>query len=182
MPRVVDQSARDDWKWEGNVQARLVDFLVSEGWTGIRAPDTESQERGVDIEAHHGHRTLLVEVKGYPSRTYVSGPKAGRPKPTQPTLQARHWFSHAVMTAMQMRDRNPPAEVAIGLPDHDRYEGLVASTEDSLSTLGIGVAFVSSTGGGRWRIRPGPGRSTLLHSASERRSPRSGSSTRSATS
>jgi hypothetical protein len=162
MPRVVDQSARDDWKWEGNVQARLVDFLASEGWTDIVVPDTEQQERGVDIEAHRGYQTLLVEVKGFPSTTYVSGPKAGRPKPTQPTLQARHWFSHAVMTAMQMRDRNPLAEVAIGLPEHDRYEGLVASTEDSLSTLGIGVAFVSPTGRGRWRIRPWPGRSSVV--------------------
>jgi hypothetical protein len=41
---------------------------------------TASRERGVDIEANRDSGQLLVQVKGYPSATYVLGPKEGQLK------------------------------------------------------------------------------------------------------
>jgi hypothetical protein len=152
VPRILHPDVKGAWNWEGNVQRAIADFLDTQDWTDITVMDTEGQERGVDIEAHKGDRTLLVEVKGYPSTVYAAGPKAGLAKPTDPALQARHWFSHAALTAMQLR--RPNAEVAIGLPRARRYESLIDVTRDSLWTLGIGVVLVDEDGAVSWAIRP----------------------------
>lgn len=65
--------ATTEWRWEGNVQGAVVRHLAALGIH--RVADTSSHERGVDIDAARGPEWLLVEVKGYPSATYVRGPK-----------------------------------------------------------------------------------------------------------
>jgi hypothetical protein len=69
-------------------------------------------------------------------------PKRGQAKPTQPTNQARQWFSHALLGMMLLRDKRPDAEIAICFPAFKTYENLVARTQFSLGLLGFGV-FVS---------------------------------------
>jgi hypothetical protein len=93
------------WYWEGNVQASVARFLVAAGWTIESAADTASRQRGIDLLATKEGRRLGVEVKGYPGTVYARGARAGQPKPTAPTTQARHWFAQALLTAVLVAAR-----------------------------------------------------------------------------
>ena len=134
------------WFWEGHVQDELAAHLAGEGWEVREAADTESKAPGVDLLATRDHRWLAIEVKGFPSTTYDHGPKRGQPKPTQPTNQARQWFSHALLGMMLLRDKRPDAEIAIAFPRFKTYENLVERTKVSFGRLGFGVYFVNENG------------------------------------
>jgi hypothetical protein len=54
---------------EATVQARLAAYLAGDGWDIRRVADTASREPGVDIIAGKGTRNLVIEVKGFPSRS-----------------------------------------------------------------------------------------------------------------
>jgi Domain of unknown function (DUF6946) len=135
-----------DWFWEGNVQQAVVSHIIGEGWTIEATADTASRARGVDILATKNGRQLAVEVKGFPGTTYARGPKAGQPKPTAPTLQARHWFAEAVLTTLLTRARRADHEVAIALPDMPRFRALLVEVEWALERLAIGVYLVAADG------------------------------------
>ena len=66
-----------DWFWEGNVVETIARFLADDGWTIVGKVDTHSKERGVDIHATRDGRTLLIEAKGYPAKTYRDARRAG---------------------------------------------------------------------------------------------------------
>ena len=83
----------EDWYWEGNVVQAIANFLAQSGWTIVRKADTRSKERGVDIHARKDGTTLLVEVKGFPSKSYRDSRRSGEAKPTNPTNQAQQWYS-----------------------------------------------------------------------------------------
>ena len=134
------------WFWEGHVQAVLAEALAHDGWTVQAAADTESKEPGIDLLATRDDRWLAIEVKGYPSTTYEHGEKRGQPKPTQPTNQARQWFSHALLSAMLLRSKRPDAEIALCFPSFGTYERLIQRTRQSLSNLGVGVYLVQEGG------------------------------------
>jgi Holliday junction resolvase-like predicted endonuclease len=142
VPPPVGGSIHDDPRWEGNVQDAIVAHLASEGWTIVSAADTASQARGIDIIAERDRRRFLIEVKGYPGTTYARGEKAGQPKPTQPTLQAKHWLSDALLKTMRTREKHPEAQVAIGLPDMPRYRTLLCEIAGSLVALDVHVLLV----------------------------------------
>lgn len=127
------------WFWEGNVQTALVAHLQADGWTIERAADTAVRTRGVDIVARKGRRRLAVEVKGYPATTYARGPKAGQPKPTAPTLQARHWYAEALLTSLLTRAKYAGYELALALPEMPRFHSLPKDTDWALGRVGIGV-------------------------------------------
>lgn len=95
------------WHWEGNIQAALVSWLVEQGWSIRSAADTAAKTAGKDIIAVDDDRTLWISVKGYPRGT----------QKTNPSTQARHWFSHAVFDLVRYRDESDRAELALGLPD-----------------------------------------------------------------
>jgi hypothetical protein len=139
---ITGSTIYDDPRWEGNVQDAIVAHLKAEGWTIISAADTASHARGIDVVAARDGQKLLIEVKGYPGTTYARGPKAGQPKPTQPTLQAKHWLSDAILKAMRTRGKHPAALVAIGLPDMPRYRSLLADIAGSLSALEVLILLV----------------------------------------
>lgn len=96
-----------DWFWEGNVVEAIARFLADEGWTIVGKADTHSKERGVDIQATRSGRTLLVEAKGYPAKTYRDPRRAGEIKPTNPTNQAQQWYSHALLKVMRLQNKHP---------------------------------------------------------------------------
>lgn len=112
---VTEASGDRPWFWEGHVQSTLAVHLASKGWEVREAADTESKAAGIDLLAEQCQRWLAIEVKGYPSTTYDHGPKRGQPKPTQPSNQARQWFSHvarddaAPPPSAGRRDRDLPA-------------------------------------------------------------------------
>lgn len=70
-----------DWFWEGNVVEAIARLLADEGWTNVGKADTHSKERGVDIQATRSGRTLLVEARGYPAKTYRDPAVLGRSSP-----------------------------------------------------------------------------------------------------
>jgi Holliday junction resolvase-like predicted endonuclease len=138
----IGSSIRDDPRWEGNVQNTIVSHLAAEGWTIVSAADTASQARGIDIVAERDGQRLLIEVKGYPGTTYARGEKAGQPKPTRPSLQAKHWLSDALLKTMRTREKYPDSQTAIGLPDMPRYRTLFAEIAGSLAALEVHVLLV----------------------------------------
>jgi hypothetical protein len=131
---------------EGTVVAAVVRYLMEKGWTIKAVADVVRKERGDDIRAERDGAILVVEAKGYPSREYADPRRAGEKKPTHPSLQAKHWLSNALLTALVVQGTRAGALVAIALPHTGRYESLVSSMESPLRRLGIGVLFVDIDG------------------------------------
>jgi hypothetical protein len=134
------------WYWEGNVVDRLAEHLESEGWQIISRADTASKERGVDLQAERSGQTLLVEVKGYPSTSYRDPARAGQHKPTSPTLQAQHWFSHALLKGMRLQNSHPGAAVALAFPAFPRYRALALEVGTGLSKIDLQIILLSESG------------------------------------
>jgi hypothetical protein len=134
-----------EWAWEGNIQSCVVTHLAATGWSILRVADTAQRERGVDIIAQRDGQRLLVEVKGWPSSTYARGERAGQPKPTQPTLQATHWFAEA-LTSLIRRGGEPGSRLAMGLPAIPRYRTLLGQVGWALDRLDITVYLVTAEG------------------------------------
>ena len=112
VPASPDQA----WHWEGNVQARIVTYLVENGHAIRAVADTASRAPGRDIEAETPDgKTLWVSVKGFPERSA--------------NTQARHWFSQAMFDMILYRAECPKAEFAVGLPaGFATYENLSPRT------------------------------------------------------
>lgn len=139
-----------EWYWEGHVQDRVQDHLIREGWMLLSSADTASQETGVDLVMERDGQRLNIEVKGWPSTTYRRGPKAGQPKPTNPTVQARHWFAGALLSAALLRDAQPDARIALAFPDFPRYRKLLARTASPFDALDLEVLLVEEDGSVDW--------------------------------
>jgi hypothetical protein len=144
IERAVDPTA--PWYWEGNVQATVARFLVSEGWVIESVADTASRQQGIDLMATNGARRLAVEVKGYPGTVYARGERAGQLKPTAPTNQARHWFAQALLAAVLTGGSREQVEIALAFPDMPRFRDLIARTEWALRRLGIRVLLADESG------------------------------------
>ena len=128
------------------VQAQVVEFLRVKGWTIDRQADTATKERGIDVEASRDGVTLACEVKGYPSRGYADPRRAGEVKPTSPSVQARHWYSQAILTSMLTRHDHPNYEVVIVVPEAATYRALHDRTAESLARVDVRVWFVREDG------------------------------------
>lgn len=135
-----------DWYWEGNVADAIASGLTNQGWSIVSKADTVSKARGIDIHAIKEARSLLVEVKGYPSTSYRDPRRASERKPTNPTNQAQHWYSHALLKAMRLQTAHAGSKVAIGLPDFPRYRTLFSETRIALQKLEIAVLFLDAGG------------------------------------
>ncbi len=125
------------WYWEGNVQARLVAWLAGQGYTIVGVADTASRERGPDIAAiEPGGKRLWVGVKGYPKGT----------ERTPPTVQARHWFAHAIFEALLCRDNDHDVSLAVAFPDFPRYRNLASRMTWIRGSLPLPIYWVTETG------------------------------------
>jgi len=135
-----------EWHTEEHTQALLVEWLKGEGWTVVRAANTATREQGVDVVAERGDERLGIEVKGFPSRYYVVGPKKGLVKPTTPVEQAKKWFCHALVPAMRLRTREPETRSVMCFPDFPVYRRFYEETASSLRAAAIEVWFVNERG------------------------------------
>jgi hypothetical protein len=143
---VPSDAPPEDWFWEGHVQKRLRAYFVTRGWSVISEADCLKRERGIDLHlGRDGHR-LAIEVKGFPSATYARGSKKGQPKRTSATLQAKHWFAEALLSAILCQALHPDDRVAIAFPDFPRYQSLIDSTRHALEKLEVGVFLVRANG------------------------------------
>ncbi len=141
-PQVASPVAETDdhgrpWHWEGNVQARLVTHLASEGWRLVSAANTAAKSTGKDIVAERDRKSLWISVKGFPESK----------SRTHPATQARHWFSHAVFDVVMYRDEDASVELAIGLPaGYTTYENLAARVRWLRQNLPFSIYWVSESG------------------------------------
>ena len=118
----------------------------SPGWTIVRTANTATRERGIDVVAERAGERAGVEVKGYPSRLHVAGPKKGQLKSSTPANQAPKWFAHALVPAMKLRSREPETRSVICFPDFTTYRNLFEATASSLAAAGIEVWVVTQAG------------------------------------
>ena len=143
---ISTSSPHDDWFWEVNVQETFARHLAKEGWSITSTSDTAARQQGADIVASREKEILIVEVKGYPSDQYVSGSKKGKPKSTNPSTQARHWYAGALLTASLARDSYPKARVAMVFPDFVTYRSLIARTKFVLDAGRLEVFLITDKG------------------------------------
>ena len=100
------------WYWEGNVQAKIVEYLMSAGWEIVKSSNTVTREQGKDIVAKKNGKDLWVSVKGWPEKSQ--------------NPQARHWFSSAIFDLVLYKDENPNVLLAIGIPGGFKtYQNLI---------------------------------------------------------
>jgi hypothetical protein len=135
-----------DWPWEGAVQALFADFLQSWDWTVTATADTAAKARGVDVLANKGRRRIGAEVKGWPSTGYADPRRSEESKRTQPSTQAGHWFSQALLKAMMLLDTNPDHESLIVLPDYPRYRDLERRTVTGRAAAQLHVVLIHPDG------------------------------------
>jgi len=135
-----------EWHAEANVQAALVIALAGEGWRILSVANTATKEHGIDVVAASDDQTVGIEVKGYPSRAYADPARAGEVKRSNPSTQAGHWYSQAVLAAMRLRGKKPQWRSVVALPDCQRYRDLHAETAGSLAASGIEVWWVDQAG------------------------------------
>jgi hypothetical protein len=124
----------------------VVVHLELDGWDIKSVAHTESRERGADIRATRAAELLIVEAKGFPGTVYARGKNQGKPKPTKPSVQARHWYSHALFDCILRQSEYPDAHVVMALPDFTVYRNLLARTGDAIRKLQIGVYLVQEDG------------------------------------
>ncbi len=144
--RVPASKDGHEWFWEGNVQATLVRHLANDGWRRRRVADTHSREHGVDIEAGSHRRLVLVEVKGYPSATYIKGPNEGQKKGFGVGAQARTYFGNAVLTGLLMRSDNSEARVVLVFPDLETFRTPARRSALPLHRAAIEIWLVDESG------------------------------------
>ena len=144
-PDRTPADAREEWSWEGNVQAALIGHLAAAGWRIRRVADTRSKEHGTDVVAQRDGRVLHVEVKGWPSRKYVDPARAHEAKKTPP-LQARVWFGDALLHGMRLRSEHPTDDVALCLPDTGTYRRLATVILLALTHARLRLLLVSENG------------------------------------
>jgi hypothetical protein len=142
----ADVNLKKPWCWEGGVVRAVASFLTARGWSIERIADTEMGEPGADIKARRSSSVLIVEVKGYPSKTYERGARKGQPKRTNPATQARHWFAEALLTALLRQAEDPQHHVAIAFPQFAVYTKLLTRVTKSLKVLGLIVLLVQESG------------------------------------
>jgi len=135
-----------DWPWEGAVQEVFASYLRQYGWSVTGTADTATKAHGVDLLASKGNRLLGAEVKGWPSKVYADLRRASEIKKTQPTTQAVHWFSQALLKAMMLLDSHPDHESLVVLPDSARYRDLARRTVTGRTAAKVHVIFVQSAG------------------------------------
>ena len=143
---VPNQSVTLDWFWEGNVTLSLAEWFRADGWSVLSQADTRTKQRGLDLHLRKGSIDLLIEAKGYPSQFYRDDRRSGEKKRTNPSLQAQHWYSHALLKAVRLQRRYPTSRIALAFPDFPPYRRLFEETDAALSKLGVAMFFLSSTG------------------------------------
>ncbi|HUZ96766.1 MAG TPA: hypothetical protein VMU57_17825 [Edaphobacter sp.] len=89
---------------------------------------------------------LLIEVKGYPSKSYRDPRRFEEVKPTNPTNQAQQCCSHALLKVMRLQTKYPKAVVALAFPDFPRYRALFEETQGGLAKLEVAMLTMRADG------------------------------------
>lgn len=121
------------WYWEGNIQSKVVNHLVINGFTIRSVADTASRTSGKDIIASKNGIELWISVKGYPEKSQH--------------VQARHWFSGAIFDLILYHGENPQVQLGIALPDgFITYGNLVPRIRWLKNSMPFQIYWVSESG------------------------------------
>ena len=140
--RIVETTMKEEklepdfhpWYWEGNIQSVLVSWLVRQGYTIRKVSDTAARAQGKDIIAvDSSEKEHWISVKGYPEKSS--------------NVQARHWFSDALMSLTLYRDENSSVNLGLALPDgFATYLNLAPRIEWLRRAMPFTVYWVSEEG------------------------------------
>jgi hypothetical protein len=148
---MTEYNHQDDWFYEGQISKKLVEYFKENGYTIIKDNSDKISARGEDIiVSKQGHQEI-IEVKGYPTTIHTKGKDKGKPKPTNPKLQAKHWFSEALLSSIFNYQRHKDKDnfkLALAFPLTDRYKELLGKVEDFFTdnNLNFKVYFVDDNG------------------------------------
>ncbi len=119
IPRnpIGDEDKSTDWFWEGNIQAKIIEYLVSNKCQILSVADTASRQPGIDIVAKKDGLNIWVSVKGYPRET----------EKTKASTQASHWFKDVIFDVLRYRQEEKNVIIGVGLPDFPRFHNLANS-------------------------------------------------------
>jgi hypothetical protein len=67
-------------------------------------------------------------------------------KPTNPILQAKHWFAEALYDLIRAKSARPELEIALGFPRFERYVKLLREVEWFREKAGLLCYLVSENG------------------------------------
>jgi len=139
-------SYENEWFEETNISRKIRDYLKATGHEIIRFND-DKRQKGHDIEVIKNDIKTIIEVKGFPSKYYVGTEKQGKKKPTHPNLQAKHWFSEALLSLLLAKcEAWGEVTIAMGLPRFQKYEELCSKILPLREKLGIKIYFVDESG------------------------------------
>lgn len=146
-----EHNHREDWFYEGQVSSKLVEYFKENGYSILKDNSHNIQARGEDIIISKHEQKEIIEVKGYPSSTYTKGTKKGKLKSTNLKLQAKHWFSEALLASIfnyQRQKTKCNIKLALAFPLEDKYKELLGKVEDFFSDHNIDfrVYFVDKNG------------------------------------
>lgn len=122
------------WCWEGNVQERIVEHLMRDGFRLTRVANTHTREPGRDIEAESTNgKKLWLTVKGYPEKSAHT--------------QARHWFAECLFDLILYREADGEADLGVGLPDgYATYGNLAKRIKWFKNAVGFRFYWVKEDG------------------------------------
>lgn len=142
---------QEDWFYEGQISKKLVDYFLKNGYKILKDNSEKISARGEDIIVSLQGQQEIIEVKGYPTTVHTKGKDKGKPKPTNPKLQAKHWFSEALLSSIFNYQRHKDSKnfnLALAFPLIDRYKELIGKVEDFFTDNNINfkVYFVDDKG------------------------------------
>jgi Holliday junction resolvase-like predicted endonuclease len=148
---MTEQNHKNEWFYEGQISKSIVKYLLNKGYEIIKDNSDNITAKGEDIIASFNGQREIIEVKGYPTTYYTNGKNKGKPKPTKPHLQAKHWFSEALLSSIfnyQRQKQNGRFILAIAFPLTDRYKELISKVEDFFTdnNLSLKIYFVDEKG------------------------------------
>lgn len=97
---MTEYNHQDDWFYEGQISKKLVSYFIKNGYTVLKDNSDKISARGEDIIVSIKGQQEIIEVKGYPTTVHTKGKDKGKPKPTNRKLQAKHWFSEALLSSI----------------------------------------------------------------------------------
>lgn len=132
-PMQNEPDGTNAWFWEGNIQGKVVSYLVQNGYSIRSVADTASREHGKDIVAlAPDGNELWISVKGFPDNGKRS------------STQARHWFSYAIFDLVLYRGASSTAKLALALPEgFTTYANLSPRVEWLKQTMPFEIFWVS---------------------------------------
>ena len=144
--RIKNWTYEDEWFEETNVSNQIKKYLEKHNYKILKF-NYDKRQKGHDIEIMKDGVKTIIEVKGYPSDKYVSGPSKGKKKPTNPKLQAKHWFSEALLSLLIAKCEDwDNTSIALGLPRFEKYENLYSKMKPLNKKADIKYYFVNKSG------------------------------------